>query len=213
MSNMPLQQFRAGDEYIDVVSKFVLLGFVVEEDGNCRMELMRRLALGGVAVRGLERIWKDRDLSVSTKARLMTALVLPIATYGFESWMLRKGERAKINTFELWCWRRMLRIPWTAKRTNASICKQVEAHTFLDNIVKRRKLMHFGHVMRSDGLEKDIMLGMGEGSRKRTRWTDDILEWTRLSLYMLTPAMVDRVSWRKMVLNVTMGRLRLDGTR
>jgi len=97
----------------------------------------------------------------------MTALVFPIASYGCEAWTLRKGERSEINSFELWCWKRVLRITWATKKTNEFICKQVEAHTFLDNIVKRTKLMYFGHVMRSNGLEKDIMLCMGKAAGRR----------------------------------------------
>src|SRR5271163_165261 len=108
---------------------------------------------------GLSKIWKDKDLRVSIKCRLVRVMVFPISTYGCETWTLNKANKNKINAFEMWCWRRLLRIPWTAKRTNASVMKEIGGKTKLLATVLRLKMSYFGHVIRGEGLEKDVMLG------------------------------------------------------
>jgi exonuclease III len=217
LSSKPIDSFSANNENIEVVKNFVMLGSVIEEDGDCREEVARRVNLGRAAMGGLSKIWKDKDISTSTKTKLVKALIFPIATYGAESWTLRQADRKKISAFEHWCWRRMLRISWTAKRTNKSITDEIDPGSSLENIIARQKLTYFGHVMRSNGLEKDIMTGMGEGKRERgrprTRWLDEIKERTGLSLQELKEAVRDRVGWRGKVMDVTRGRHRPDGTR
>jgi hypothetical protein len=137
--------------------------------------------------------------------------------YGCESWTTRKRDKEKINAFEQRCWRRMLGIKWTDKITNASVRKQIGTNEMLEDRVKRQKLSYFGHVVRSDTLEKNIMLGMGEGKRSRgrpkMRWMDEILEVTGLSLPKLLEATRNRLAWRSKVMEITRGRIRPDGTR
>jgi len=147
---------------------------------------------------------------METKVRLMEALVFPVATYGAETWTLRKADTKKIEAFENWCWRKMLRISWIEKRTNASIQQQLKITTSLVNRIKRNKLNYFGHIMRSNSLEKDMIVAMGNGQRKRgrprTRWLDGIEEDTGMSLQELTEATRNRTGWREMVMMVTRGR-------
>jgi ribosomal protein L7/L12 len=163
------------------------------------------------ASKSLER---QRNYSKNEKK---TTLVHPIVMYGCETWTMRKRDRDKVNAFENWCWRRLLRIAWTAKRTNASIREQLGISTMMSEQIAERKLKYFGHVMRGDGLEKAVMMGMGGGKRERgrpkIRWLDEIKELTGLSLQELKEAVRDREKWRNIVRTVTRGRTRPDGTR
>jgi len=131
-------------------------------------------------------------------------VVFPVATYGCETWTLNKAHINKINAFEMWCWRRMLRIPWTVKRTNVSVREEIGGGTGLHQKVLQQKLSFFGHVVRSEGLERDVMLGMGEGrrgaGRPRRRWIDELREQTRLNTQQLHDAARDRIGWRRMVI-------------
>ena len=217
MSNSSLSTFSANGEDIEVVKNFNLLGSMLSHDGSCEGELSRRLALGRASMAGLRKIWKDRDLMVATKLRLVEALVFPVATYGCETWTLTKAQKSKVRAFEQWCWRRLLRIPWTAKRTNESVVYEINPGNTLENKMMNQKLSYFGHVMRSHGLEKDVMLGMGNGSRSRgrprRRWMDEIREVTGLGLTELSTVAADRMRWRRLVKVVTRGRHRPDGTR
>ena len=217
MSNAGLSSFRTSGGDIEVVQKFNLLGAVLEEEGTCSSEVNRRMALGRAVMIGLSRIWKDRNIRLVTKSRLVKALVFPVATYGCEAWTHNKAQKAKLTTFEMWCWRRMLRVPWTARRTNASVLEEVGHDTMLELKVLRIKLSYFGHVVRGDGLEKAVMLGMGNGSRSRgrprRRWLDELLEITGLRLQALIEAAGERDGWRRLVHVVTRGRPRPDGTR
>ena len=218
MTNTNLKTFRAGNEIIEVVKSFIFLGSTLDEGGECKADVVKRLAMGRVAMAGLSKIWKDRDISIGTKSRLVRALVFTVATYGCETWTTRKEEIKKINAFENWCWRRMLRISWTAKRTNISIWEQVGRQYTLENEITKRKLTYFGHVMRSDdSLEKALILAMSDGKRKRsrprTRWMDIIKEVTGLNMQQLAVLTRDRNEWRKKVMAVTRGRIRPDGTR
>lgn len=217
LSNSGMTTFTANNENIEVVDHFVFLGSVIDEDSGCTRELTRRLALGRSAMIGLARIWKDRDLSVATKVRVVKALVFPVATYGCETWTLSKAQRARLEAFEMWCWRRMLRIPWTAKRTNVSVLAEVNSDTSLERTAMRMKLAYFGHVLRGQGLEASVMLGMGGGSRGRgrpkKRWLDEVKDVTGRSIADLKEAARDRVGWRSFVRVITRGRLRPDGTK
>ena len=136
---------------------------------------MRRLALGRAAMTGLSKIWKDKDITITTKCRTVNALVFPVVLYGCESWTIRKAERRRIDSFELWCWRRLLRIPWTARRTNKSVIEEIKATIPLATLIKKQQLSYFGHIMRRENsLEKSIMLGIGGGTRKRGRPTSTL---------------------------------------
>ena len=149
MSTEEIEEFEVDGEKIGVVQDFIFLGAKIEDSGSCKGENLRRLAL----------IWKDKDITITTKCRLVNALVFPVVLYGCESWTIRKAERRRIDSFELWCWRRLLRIPWTARRTNKSVIEEIKATNPLETLIKKQQLSYFGHIMRRENsLEKSIML-------------------------------------------------------
>ena len=167
---------------------------------------------------GLTKIWKDKDITITTKYRIVNALVFPVVRYGCESWTIRKVERRRIDSFELWCWRRLLRIPWTARRTNKSVIEEIKATNPLETLIKKQQLSYFGHIIRRENsLEKSMMLGMSGGSRKRgrprARWLNDIKAVTHCTLAELCGSARDRDTWRKMIMAITRSRTGLDGTR
>ena len=218
MSTEEIEEFEVDGEKIGVVRDFIFLGAKIEDSGSCKGEILRRLALGRAAMTGLTKIWKDKDITITTKCRIVNALVFPVVLYGCESWTIRKAERRRIDSFELWCWRRLLRIPWTARRTNKSVIEEIKATNPLEALIKKQQLSYFGHIMRRENsLEKSIMLGMGGGSRKRgrprARWLDDIKAVTNCTLAELCGSARDRDTWRKMIMAITRSRTRLDGTR
>ena len=137
------------------------------EDGGCSHEIKRRLLLGRKVMTNLDSILKSRDITLPTKVRLVKAMVFPVVMYGCESWTIKKAERQKIDAFELWCWKRLLRVPWTARRSNQSILKEISPGCSLEGLMLKLKLQYFGHVMqRADSFEKTLMLGKIEGKRK-----------------------------------------------
>ena len=149
---------------METVSDFIFLGSKITADGDCSHEIQRRLLLGRKVMTNLDGIFKSRDIALPTKVRLVKAMVFPVVMYGCESWTVKKTKRRRIDAFELWCWRRLLRVPWTARRSNQSILK---AGCSLEGLMLKLKLQYFGHLMqRVDSLEKTLMLG-GMGRRKR----------------------------------------------
>ena len=170
MSTEEMEEFELDGENVEVVRDFVFLGAKIEDSDSCKGELSRLLALGRAAMTGLNKIWKDKDITITTKCRIVNALVFPVVLCGCESWTIRKAERRRIDSFELWCWRRLLRIPWTARRTNKSVVDEIKTTNPLEALIKKQQLSYFGHIMRSENsLEKSMMLGMGGGARKRGR--------------------------------------------
>ena len=165
-------------------------GSKIPADGNCTHEIKRRLLLGRKAMSNLDSILKSRDITLSTKVCLVKAMVFPVVMYGCERWTVKKAEHWRINAFELWCWRRLLRVPWTARRCNQSILKEVSPEYSLKELMLKLKLQYFGHLMwRTDSLEKTLMLGKTEGRRRRERqrmrWLDDITNSMDVSLSKL----------------------------
>ena len=142
-------------------------GLQTMEDGDCRHEIKRHLLLGRRVITNIDSIFKSRDITLPTKIHLVKAMVFPVVMYGCESWTVKKAECRRIDAFELWCWRRLLRVPWTARRSNQSILKEISPGCSLEGMMLRRKLQYFGHLMqRVDSLEKTLMLG-GIGGRRR----------------------------------------------
>ena len=145
-------------------------GFKITADGDCSYEIKRRLLLGRKVMTNLDRILKSSDIFLPTKFHLVKAMVFPVVMYGCESWTIKKAEHQRTDAFELWCWRRVLRVPWTARRSNQSTLKEISPEYSLERLLLKMKLQYFGHLMwRTDSLEKTLMLGKTEG-RKRRGW-------------------------------------------
>ena len=150
------------------MSEFILGGSQITADGDCSHEIKRRLLFGRKVMTNLDSIFKSRDITLPTKVRLVKGMVLPVVMYGCESWTVKKAEHRRIDAFELCCWRRLLRIPWTARRSNQSILKETSPGCSLEGLMLKLKLQYFGHSMlRVDSLEKTLMLGGIEGRRRR----------------------------------------------
>ena len=152
----------------ETVTDVIFLSSKISADGDCSHEIKRYLLLGRKSVRNLDSILKSRDVTLPTKVRLVKAMVFPVVTYGCENWTTKKAECQRIDAFELWCWRRLLRIPWMARRSNQSILKEISPGHSLEGLMLKLKLQYFGHLMcRVDSLEKTLMLGKIEGGRRR----------------------------------------------
>ena len=150
------------------MTDFILGGSQITADGDCSHETKRRLLLARKVITNLDSILKSRDITLPTKVCLVKAIVFPVVMYGCESWTIKKAECQSIDAFELWCWRRLLRVPWTARRSNQSILKEISPVYSLEGLILKLKLQYFGHLMRkTDSLEKTLMMGNIEGRRRR----------------------------------------------
>ena len=153
---------------MEIVADFIFLGTKITADGDCNHEIKRRLLLGRKVMSNLDNILKSRDITLFTKVHLVKAMVFPVVMYGCESWTIKKAEHRRIDAFELWCWTWHLRVPWTARRSNQSILKQISPGCSLEGLMLKLKLQYFGHLMwRADSFEKTLMLGEIEGRRRR----------------------------------------------
>ena len=157
MASGPITSWQIDGE---TVADFIFLGSKITVDGDCSNETKRRLLLGRKVMTNLDNKLKSRDITLSTKVRLVKVMVFPVVIYGCESWTIKKAEHRKIDAFELWCWRRLLRVPWTARRSNRSILKEISHGCSLEGLMLKLKLQYFGHLMRrADSFEKTLMLG------------------------------------------------------
>ena len=184
MASGPTTSWEIDEETAETVSDFIFLGSKITTDGDCSHEIKWRLLLGRKAMTNLDSILKSRDITLPTKVRLVKAMVFSVVMYGCESWTVKKAERRRIDAFELLCWRRLLRVPWTARRSNQSILKEISPGYSLEGMMLKLELQYFGHLMRrADSLEKTLMLeGLGAGgkgdNRGRDGWMASLTRWT-----------------------------------
>ena len=214
MASCPITSWQIDGETVETVADFIFWGFKITEDGDCSHEIKRHLLLGRKVMTKLDSILKTRDITLSTKVCLVKAMVFPVVMYGCESWTIKKAEHRRIDAFELWCWRGPLRVPWTARRSNQSILKEISPGCSLEGLMLNLKLQYFGHLMgKANSFEKTLMLGKIEGRRRRglqrVQWLDGITDSIDMSLGELWDLVVDREAWHVAIHGVTKSQTRL----
>ena len=180
MASGPITSWQIDGKTVETVADFIFWGSKITADGDCSHEIKRRLFLGRKVMTNLDSILKSRDIILPTKVHLVKAMIFPVVVYGCENWTIEKAECQRIDAFEWWYWRRLLRMPWTARRSNWSILKEISPEYSLARLKLKLKLQYFGHLLqRTDSLENTLMLGKTEGGRRgqqRTTWLDGITD-------------------------------------
>ena len=178
MGSGPITSCRIEGETVETLTDFIFLVSKITADGDCSHEIKSRLLLGRKTMTNLDSILKSRDINLPTKVCLGKAMVFPVVMYGCESWTIKKAEHRRIDAFELWCWRRLLRVPWTARKSNPSILEEISPGCSLDGLMLKLKLQYFGHLMRrADWFEKTLMLGRIWGKEEKGMTEDEMVGW------------------------------------